>query len=163
MLQKRKRNRLFGVDYSKDNTFFVTSNVRWMKHYFGVIENREMILNELGIMVWDEWKDLSLRYPYIIQHAFILMPNHFHCIIEINRNHFKNQIQDSELRYGIKIKSLSELIGAFKMVTAKKIRLQGHLEFKWHRSFYERIIRNENEFRRIKYYIEKNPENWKKK
>ena len=60
----------------------------------------------------------------------------------------------------IKIKSLSELIGAFKMTTSKKIHLSGPYDFSWQRSFYDHIVRTETELHRIREYIVKNPFNW---
>ncbi|MFH1456580.1 MAG: hypothetical protein ABIF17_00520 [Patescibacteria group bacterium] len=59
-----------------------------------------------------------------------------------------------------KIKSLSELVGAFKTITSKKIHKIGREDFKWQRSFYDQIIRNEKMFFNIKEYIRNNPINW---
>ena len=56
-----------------------------------------------------------------------------------------------------KIKSLSELIGAFKTMSSKELHQKGLKEFKWQRSFYDRIIRNEKELYQIRKYIEQNP------
>lgn len=60
-----------------------------------------------------------------------------------------------------KIKSLSELIGAFKSKASKEIRENGMKEFSWHRSFHDRIIRNAWEFENIRNYIIENPAKFK--
>jgi REP element-mobilizing transposase RayT len=60
----------------------------------------------------------------------------------------------------MKIKSLSEIMGSYKTSVSKQIHLLGFLDFSWQRSFYDHIIRDENSFRLIADYIEKNPTKW---
>ena len=60
----------------------------------------------------------------------------------------------------IKIKSLSELVGAFKTKSSKEIHKLGYSTFKWQRSFYDRIIRDEKELYNIRKYIKQNPLRW---
>jgi REP element-mobilizing transposase RayT len=51
--------------------------------------NKELFLNESGKMIEEEWKNLEKKYSNIILHDFVVMPNHFHGIIEI-----KNENQE---------------------------------------------------------------------
>ncbi len=44
-----------------------------------------MILNDAGIMLDRCWKELSNRFPDIRSDTYVIMPNHFHAIIEIRR------------------------------------------------------------------------------
>ena len=62
----------------------------------------------------------------------------------------------------IKIKPLGQLVGAFKTVSAKHINLARHTPAApvWQRNYYEHIIRDENEYARIRLYIAANPANW---
>ncbi len=69
-------------------------------------------------------------------------------------------LQDVE-QSSIKIKSLSELMGAYKTTSSKQIHLSGLPDFKWQRSFHDHIIRNEESFFRISDYIQNNPLPWK--
>ncbi len=115
----------------------------------------QMILNEYGKIAENQWYWLGEQYPYVGLHAFVVMPNHIHGIIEINRS----RIISSE---PIKIKSLSELIGAYKTTVSKQIHLSGFLEFQWQRSFHEHIIRDGKTFETISDYIINNPVNWGK-
>jgi hypothetical protein len=64
------------------------------------------------------------------------------------------------LQTKIKIKSLSEIIGVFKTTSSKEIHQKGLINFKWQRSFYDRIIRNEKELYQIRKYIRQNPLKW---
>jgi hypothetical protein len=52
------------------------------------------------------------------------------------------------------------LIGAYKTTVSKQIHLIGLVDFKWQRSYHDRIVRNELECYRIMEYIIKNPENF---
>jgi REP element-mobilizing transposase RayT len=63
-----------------------------------------------------------------------------------------------------KSKSLGSLIGAFKTISTKHInQMRGTPGAKvWHRNYYERIIRNDDELTRIREYILENPMNWDK-
>jgi REP element-mobilizing transposase RayT len=60
----------------------------------------------------------------------------------------------------IKIKPIPELIGAFKTTSSKMIHLSGNRNFKWQKSFYDVIIRDDESYQRISEYIINNPANW---
>ena len=107
-----------------------------------------MILNQYGLIAEKQWFWLVEQYSYLKLHAFVVMPNHIHGIIEIKRD---NQ----------KIKSLSELMGAYKTTSSKQIHLSGNVSFNWQRSFHDHVIRNEQAFERISNYIINNPLKWK--
>ena len=55
-----------------------------------------------------------------------------------------------------KIKPLPEIIGAFKTTSSKKIHLAGYTDFKWKRSFNDRILRD-YELGMKREYIGNNP------
>lgn len=82
----------------------------------------------------------------------MVMPNHIHLILEID----SKKVDSSE----IKIKSVSELMGAFKTISSKYIKQAGLIDFSWHRSFHDHIIRNFISFVRISKYIDLNPQKW---
>jgi len=57
---------------------------------------------------------------------------------------------------------LPVIVGSFKSACSKLIhRLDGNDAFKWQKSYYEHIIRNEKELYEIRKYIQLNPMNWK--
>ena len=111
----------------------------------------QMILNPYGQIAQNQWFWLSGQYPYVILHAFVVMPNHIHGIIEIDR---------SRIDSPAKIKSISELMGAYKTTVSKQIHMTGFKEFKWQRSFHDRIIRDERAYEKISEYITNNPLEW---
>ncbi len=138
-----------------------------------------MILNDYGKIAHEQWYWLVQQYSYIILHEFIVMPNHMHGIIEINRGVVvvgtgrdlsnNDNVTDNDNVTGTgrdlslpesKIKSLSELMGAYKTTVSKKIHLEGYAEFAWQRSFHDHIIRDEQSYERIADYIINNPNSW---
>ncbi len=180
MHRTRLPNRLQGYDYSRNALYFVTSCVEDRVCCFGEIRNGQMSPNDYGQIAEQQLQWLEQQYPYIVLHSFVVMPNHIHGIIEIdNRMVGTGRVvgtgRDQSLRQpqGTKIKSLSELMGAYKTTTSKQIHLlekdRSQPEdrsrpvptFKWQRSFHDHIIRNEESYLRISYYIQNNPLNWK--
>lgn len=57
--------------------------------------------------------------------------------------------------------NLSSIIGSFKSVCTKQIHVQfPKMHFAWQSRFHDHIVRNDNEYMRIKHYIILNPKNW---
>ena len=75
----RKSIRLKGYDYSKAGLYFITICVQNREYLFGEIP----ILNDAGKMIEKWYFELENKYPEIRCHEMVVMPNHFHCIIEI--------------------------------------------------------------------------------
>jgi REP element-mobilizing transposase RayT len=88
----------------------------------------------------------------------VQMPNHIHGILEINRDFIVRTGRDLSVQK--KIKSLSELMGAYKTTTSKKIHVMGYPDFAWQRSFHDHIIRNTTSYEKIYAYILNNPKHW---
>ncbi len=113
-----------------------------------------MQLNKYGKIVDVQLDWLSDQYKYVKVHSKVVMPNHVHTVLEIDRS----LVSEKE----IKIKSLSELVGAFKTTSSKLIHRAEFLEFKWKRSFHDHIIRNRRAYQNIVNYIQHNPSKWDK-
>ncbi|HPX05108.1 MAG TPA: transposase, partial [Tenuifilaceae bacterium] len=79
----RRSIRLKGYDYSQSGFYFITICVQNREHLFGHIENGEMVLNDAGRMVENEWLNILQRFKNVALHEYIVMPNHFHCIVEM--------------------------------------------------------------------------------
>ncbi len=109
-------------------------------------------LNQYGLIVDAKIKWLKDQYPYVDIHNYIVMPNHFHLILGIDRQ--------KDGQNSLKIKSLSSLIGALKSTSSSEIHNAGYKRFAWHRSFHDHIIRDENAYHNIFNYISNNPNNW---
>jgi len=167
MIYNRKRNRMAGFDYATPGFYFVTICTKGMLEYFGCVQNAKMELNDAGRIVQECWLDLPNHYNNCRLHAFIIMPNHIHGIIEIVGNGFKpfqNKLTTNK-RNGLKpfpTYGLSEIVRGFKTFSSKYINQKSKHKFTWQKSFYDHIIRNDDELNRISDYIKKNPLLWKR-
>ena len=79
----RKSIRLKGYDYSQAGLYFITICTQNREHLFGNVENGKMLLNDAGIIIKNEWLKIRQRFTNIQLHKYIIMPNHFHAILEI--------------------------------------------------------------------------------
>jgi REP element-mobilizing transposase RayT len=152
---KRKSIRLKDHDYSSDAFYFITLVVEDRQKLFGTIHNNKMQLNAAGSMITEWYYALEKRYPDKICHAMIVMPDHFHCIIQ-SKATAQSQI------------SLAQAIGWFKTITTnafiKGVKEQGWPKFPgrlWQRNYYERIIRTQEAYENITRYIRENPEKYR--
>ncbi|MBW1788124.1 MAG: hypothetical protein JRK53_16105 [Deltaproteobacteria bacterium] len=79
---KRRSIRLPGYDYSRAGAYFITICTKDRACLFGDIVNREMALNDAGRMVERWYIELENKFRDIESDAYIVMPNHFHAIIQ---------------------------------------------------------------------------------
>ena len=79
----RRSIRLRGYDYSQAGAYFVTICAQNREFLFGEIVDGEMQLNDAGTMIVRWWDELSNKFPTFDPDAFVVMPNHLHCIVVI--------------------------------------------------------------------------------
>jgi REP element-mobilizing transposase RayT len=156
-IHNRQSIRLKGYDYSSSGLYFITMCVQNRAHLFGKIENREMVLNDAGKMIQTEWINLKTRFPNIELHEFVVMPDHFHGILEI-----VGAPNVGATTRGAP--TLGDMIMAFKSITTVEyIKGVKNLEWPsfekrlWQRNYYEHIIRDELAYFSISKYIMNNP------
>lgn len=82
-MRKRRQIRLANYDYSQLGAYYVTICTYRREHVFGNVVNGKMVLNELGVIINQYWQKLPNRFPNIEVDTFVIMPNHFHGIINI--------------------------------------------------------------------------------
>lgn len=122
-------------------------------------------MSDYGRIVHDCWDELPEHYEDIMLDQFAIMPNHVHCILGI--------IEENSVVVGAGFKpapnvlrahSLTEIIRGFKTFSSRRINdLRKSPGVKvWQRNYYERIIRNEIELKKLREYIQNNPLNWYK-
>ena len=81
-IHHRRSIRLQGYDYASEGLYYVTMCVQNRDCLFGEIKNNEMVLNDAGRMVEKWYHKIPSKFPDIICHEMVIMPNHFHCIWE---------------------------------------------------------------------------------
>ncbi|MGB0929229.1 MAG: transposase [Chitinophagales bacterium] len=79
----RRSIRLKDYDYSQEGLYFITICVKNWNHLFGYIEDGVMFLNDAGKLVEREWLKIPNRFQNTRLHEYVVMPNHFHSILEI--------------------------------------------------------------------------------
>jgi len=156
-MKNRKSLRLKGYDYRKPGYYFVTIRSGNKNYPFCNIVDGEVVLNEIGMIIAKQWKWIFDRYDHILIDEYVIMPDHFHAILQINSGTVRDDLDRPLLCQ--KRRSLSILIGAFKTTSSKRIHLAGYKVFKWYRSFYDRILR-EHELNIKRSYIRLNPKRY---
>jgi len=151
--------RLHGWDYSSPGWYFVTICVKNKECFLADFVGSKIVLNEYGKIVESRMKWLQNQYPYVDLDAFVVMPNHVHGLVKIIADSVVTG-RDLSLPIRGKRKPLSDIIGVFKTTSSKAIHLAGFPNFFWQRSFYEKIVRSEQEANAVRQYIMENPSNW---
>jgi putative transposase len=150
----RKSLRLRHYDYSRGGAYFVTICTQDRKTYFEKFPDLQPI-------VLNQWNRIKTRFPEIELDEFVVMPNHIHGIIFIVGAIHESPLHELSLQYRRNM-LLSKVVGYFKMNTAKEaneVLNRTGLPF-WQRNYYEHVIRNEEELKKIQEYIQNNPLKW---
>ncbi len=178
MKSERKKNRLPCYDYSLPGYYYVTICTHKKKRYLGKFNEGELKLSDIGLICENFWKSIPIHFPETELDEFIIMPNHIHGILIINGvgnadkkgnvgnadkkgnvgNADLHSLQENNDRTKM---LLSKCIQQFKSSVTRFINQKGiKNNFRWQKSFYERIIRNERELYFIRRYIRQNPLSW---
>ncbi len=166
--------RLQNWDYGENGAYFITICTQNREHYFGEIVDTKFIASELGILAEKFWLEITEHFPYVELGNFVIMPNHVHGILIID----KNASVSVETRLIASLPEMTNKIGGFakdknpmlqdnisRIIRWYKGRCSFemrklHCDFSWQSRFYDHIIRNERSFENIQNYIEDNPMNW---
>ncbi len=153
-IHHRRSIRIKKYDYSQAGLYFITICTHNKLCLFGQIDNMEMCLNDAGLMINHHWPILTDRFNGIKLNEFIVMPNHFHGIIETI-----GDITDPP--------TVGEIVGAFKSITTnvyiRGVKQNNWPRFDkkiWQRNYYEHVIRDEESYLKISEYIQTNPLKW---
>ncbi len=78
-------SRMQNWDYGWNGAYFVTICTDHRICFFGEIRNHEMNLSEIGEMARRYWLEIPKHFPFVILDAFVIMPNHVHGIVMIEK------------------------------------------------------------------------------
>lgn len=82
-IHHRRSLRLKGYDYAREGLYFITICCFENKHLFGKIVDGVVMLNEAGRFAERCWEEIPEHFKNVVLHAFVIMPNHVHGILEI--------------------------------------------------------------------------------
>ena len=160
---RRRSLRLKGYDYAQAGLYFVTICAHERECLFGEIADGEMVLNEYGQIVREEWlRSFDLRAE-VERDEFVVMPNHFHGIMVLHDGRGTARRAPTVERFGHPVSgSLPTVMRAFKSAVTRRInRIRTTPGTPvWQRNYYEHIIRNDDKLQRIREYITNNPAYW---
>jgi hypothetical protein len=80
---RRSSLRLQGYDYTFPGAYYVTIAIYRREKIFGVVVHGDVLLNDYGMIAKETWEWLPEQYPYVKIGEFIVMPDHFHGILQI--------------------------------------------------------------------------------
>ncbi len=78
--------RFKGWDYSSNGGYYITICVKNRASIFGYNENNKIILSNIGKIAEDCWRGIPDHFPFVKLDEFVIMPNHVHGIIFIEKN-----------------------------------------------------------------------------
>jgi putative transposase len=168
-LHHQRSIRVKGYDYSQVGAYFVTMVNRRRECRFGEIIGGEMKLNRWGEIADECWRTIPEHFPSVELGAHIVMPNHVHRIITIGRGTVlaPDEFDQTTSRGGVtpplREPTLGQIVAYFKYQSTKKINSIDHsgvITKIWQRNYYEHIIRDNEDMKRIWKYIESNPIMW---
>ena len=152
-LAVRKIIRLKDYDYSGAGYYFITICTKDKRKIFGTIDVGAAIcrpsirLTDIGQVVDLSINNICEIYPYISVDKYVIMPNHVHMILCVGNLKDRRQIAAPT--------TVSTVIGNMKRYASMQCGVSV-----WQKSFYEHIIRNEEDYQRIWQYIDENIAKW---
>ncbi len=183
-----KSARLPNWDYGSNGMYFITICTQNREHFFGEIIDGKMQLNEIGKLANQYWNEIPQHFPYVKLGEFVVMPNHMHGILIIDKT---DNGDDVSVSVSVSVQTLqcnvstpnatpqphtnknkkmanispkpgtiSTIIRSYKSAVTKNAR-KIHAGFAWQPRFHDHIIRNDKSFHNISNYIINNPINWK--
>ena len=123
-----------------------------------------MQLSEIGKMAETFWMAIPEHFPFVQLDAFVVMPNHVHGIIVIDKTdeeHSKDtkSYVSTKNQFGPQSKNLASIVRGFK-IGVKKYASIHQIDFAWQSLYHDHIIRNDIAYQRIHDYILNNPKKW---
>lgn len=163
--------RLQSWDYGSNAAYFITICTHNRAHFFGDILDGIMQLNEIGQLAEKYWMEIPHHFPFVELGNFVVMPNHTHGILIINKSDddttWNGGLGDNVKTLQCNVSTISPkpgtiptIIRSYKSIVTKNARLI-RPDFNWHPRFHDHIIRDAQSFENIQNYITNNPINWK--
>jgi putative transposase len=159
--------RLAGWDYGSHGLYFITICTKDRVPYFGEIEtgqtqNKEtqsiasLRMTDIAKIAYDNWLQIPAFHPYVEVDAFVIMPDHIHGILFINK---PDKLSWDVNKFGAQRNNLASIIRGYKS-SVKQFAMLNSLGFAWQPGYYDRVIRNQREYENIIQYIYDNPDQW---
>jgi REP element-mobilizing transposase RayT len=153
----RRSIRLKGWDYRSPAYYFVTICSHERQNLFENPEFRDIAAYAL------EQAPIQPHAQHVALDEWVVMPNHVHVIFVFRDFPAQADLEDSAEHFRHALAgSLGVVVGQYKSAVTSRINnlRQSKGARVWQRGYYERIIRNEREWRATQRYIIENPARW---
>lgn len=148
--QNRKLNRLEYYDYSQNGAYFVTICTQDRKPVLGTIVGDGFpVPNQIGEIAEEYIRRISEKYSEVTVDRYVIMPDHIHILLRIDGT-------------GNPSPTMGNVVGWYKYQVTKQVNLLRNMpgEKLFQRSYYDHVIRNQQDYDEIWQYIENNPRKW---
>ena len=164
-MQHRRSARLARYDYTWNGAYFVTICTKNRELLLGEIADEAVRLSDFGRIVEQRWIDIPKHFDGVTIDEYVVMSNHIHGIIVIDRSVTVGAQHAAPLptqRFGVPPGSLGAIVRSFKSASTKLINEKRHTpgEPVWQRNYYEHVIRQDIDLDRVRSYIADNPRKW---
>ena len=78
-------SRLQTWDYGTNGAYFITICTQNREHFFGIVQNGTVQLSQIGKIAEQLWIEIPNQFPFIELGNFVVMPNHVHGMLIINK------------------------------------------------------------------------------
>ncbi len=179
-------------DYGSNGAYFITICTTNREHFFGEIvsgtEAQQMSLSSLGKLAEKYWMEIPDHFPFVKLDEFVVMPNHIHGVLIIEKTDRRDAIHRVSPNPGTPSNEINLVEGDamnrvstggavsknsnpmlhqniprvvrwYKGRTTSAAR-KIHIGFAWQSRFHDHIIRDAQSFHTIAQYIINNPQNW---
>ena len=167
--------RLQNWNYAANGWYFVTICTRDSAHFFGEVITSQMEFSTIGEIAQQFWAEIPKHFNHTYIDAYVIMPNHVHGIIVIDRPHQVNRDRQPNvetLHCNVSTRrqfmsdispqagSLGAIVRSYKSAVSRWSHQNGFEDFAWQDRFYDRIIRADGSLSHIRKYIVNNPAKW---
>lgn len=152
---KRKPTHMKSFDYSENHRYFITICSEGKRKIFSDISVGEGLappviqLSAIGKIIEEQLLTLSTRYPQIEIENHVIMPNHLHMILRLENTGGASPSPTTH-----------DIICTLKSLVTRSCRQFDYRGNIWQRSYYEHIIRNDDDYKNTWIYIDNNPARW---
>ena len=151
-LQNRKNIRIPDFDYGQNGAYFITicakdrNKIFWSNVGADIIRPKDITLSDVGKIAEQGILQTEKHYSNIKIEKYVIMPDHIHFILVVDNNQIGRMVSAP---------TVSTIIGSMKRWVSKQVG-----EPIWQKSFYDHVIRNQNDYNEIWEYIDNNPKKW---
>jgi REP element-mobilizing transposase RayT len=158
-------------DYGASGLYFVTICANFKNCIFGSVSDGVVQLSELGKIVRDSWLAIPDHFAGVLLHESVVMPNHLHGIIQIvaegktkSAQHAAPLQRQGITRERLRAGSVSVIVRSFKAAVTRRARAEMNWRSGiWQHGYFDRVIRDGEEFSDVTRYIAENPMRWEAK